>query len=110
MVRQSQEAVELSLKAALRLVGVEFPKEHDVSDALVENSGKFPRWFSDEIPTMARVSKELFQKRIPSMYGEEGRGKGPGELFTRDDASAASADANVVYKLVARLLRSYSKR
>jgi len=30
VVRQSQEAVELSLKAALRLVGVEPPKWHDV--------------------------------------------------------------------------------
>ncbi len=108
-VRQSQEAVELSLKAALRLIGVEFPKEHDVSDVLVQNSGKYPSWFSEKIPSMVRVSKELVQKRIPSMYGEEARGKGPGELFTREDAVAASADASMVYKFVTRLLRLYSK-
>ena len=78
VVRQSQEAVELSLKAALRLVGVEFPKEHDVSDALIQNSTKYPSWFSEGIPSMDRVSKELVQKKIPSMYGEEARGKGPG--------------------------------
>ena len=30
-LRLSQECVELSLKAALRLVGIEYPKVHDVS-------------------------------------------------------------------------------
>jgi len=30
-VRQSQEAVELALKASLRLVGIEPPKWHDVA-------------------------------------------------------------------------------
>jgi HEPN domain-containing protein len=32
-VRSSQECVELSLKAALRAVGVECPRKHDVSRA-----------------------------------------------------------------------------
>ncbi len=109
VVRQSQEAVELSLKAALRLAGVEFPKEHEVSDVLMANSGKFPSWFSEKLPDMARASRELVQKRIPSMYGEEALGKGPEELFTREDASVARADAIMVFKLVVRLLRSWSR-
>ncbi|MEM2746768.1 MAG: HEPN domain-containing protein, partial [Candidatus Caldarchaeum sp.] len=29
-IRSSQEAVELALKAALRLLGIEYPKKHDV--------------------------------------------------------------------------------
>ncbi|MEM3563261.1 MAG: HEPN domain-containing protein [Candidatus Jordarchaeaceae archaeon] len=33
-VRLSQEAVELSLKAVLRLVGIEYPKIHDLSEIL----------------------------------------------------------------------------
>lgn len=31
-VRLSQECVELSLKASLKIVGIEYPKVHDVSD------------------------------------------------------------------------------
>ncbi|MBS7645703.1 HEPN domain-containing protein [Candidatus Bathyarchaeota archaeon] len=47
-VRSSQECVELSLKAALRLVGVEYPKKHDVSRVLLMNKEKFPEWFAVE--------------------------------------------------------------
>jgi len=34
-VRRSQEAVELSLKAVLRFLGIEYPREHDVRDELL---------------------------------------------------------------------------
>jgi len=33
-VRRCQEALELSAKAALRKLGIEYPREHDVGDAL----------------------------------------------------------------------------
>ncbi len=108
-VRQSQEAVELSLKASLRLAGIEFPKVHEVSSVLRENSHKYPGWFAEKIPEMGRVSMELVQKRIPSMYGDDA-GKGPGELFTRQDALEALADARTVYRLVRRLLEQWSRR
>jgi HEPN domain-containing protein len=110
VVRQSQEAVELSLKAALRLVNVDFPKQHEVSDVLLQNVSKYPSWFSKEFPTIARISRELYQKRIPSMYGEESNGKGPSELFSRDDAREASNNAGSVYRLVMKLYRSISKQ
>ncbi|MEM1817663.1 MAG: HEPN domain-containing protein, partial [Nitrososphaerota archaeon] len=45
VVRQSQEAVELSLKACLRIVGVEPPKWHDVGPVLRREREKFPEWF-----------------------------------------------------------------
>ena len=41
-IRQCQEAVELSLGAALRLVGIEPPKVHDVGPTLRRNRDKFP--------------------------------------------------------------------
>ncbi len=109
VVRQSQESVELSLKASLRLAGIEFPKVHEVSGVLRENSHKYPGWFSEKIPEMGQVSMELVQKRIPSMYGDD-VGKGPGELFTRQDASEALADARMVHRLVNRLLANWSRR
>jgi len=33
-VRRAQECVELSLKATLRLLGVEYPRQHEVGDLL----------------------------------------------------------------------------
>ncbi len=41
-IRQCQEAVELLLKAALRLVGIELPKWHDVGPVLVRFQDRFP--------------------------------------------------------------------
>jgi HEPN domain-containing protein len=34
--------VELSLKAALKIVAVEYPKKHDVSDVLIQVRNRFP--------------------------------------------------------------------
>lgn len=36
-LRLSQECVELSLKASLRALGIEYPKVNDVSDILIED-------------------------------------------------------------------------
>jgi HEPN domain-containing protein/predicted nucleotidyltransferase len=76
VVRYSQEAVELSLKACLRMVGVEYPKVHDVGDELKLNSPRFPTWFSRRIEEFAKISTELAMKRAASMYGIEAAGKG----------------------------------
>lgn len=40
-VRRSQECVELSLKAVLRGIAIEYPREHDVSKALEMVKEKF---------------------------------------------------------------------
>ena len=42
VVREAQEAVELALKAALRAVGVEPPKVHDVGPLIVEYRDRLP--------------------------------------------------------------------
>jgi len=44
-IRQCQEAVELALKAALRLIGIEPPKVRDVGPVLMQNREKFPNFF-----------------------------------------------------------------
>ena len=41
-IRQSQEAVELSLKGVLRLTGIEPPKWHDVGPILKKEKTRFP--------------------------------------------------------------------
>ena len=101
VVRYSQECVELSLKAALRFVGIEYPKVHDVGDVLIENAEKFPMWSSDLIQELARISSELALARGPSMYGDEVRGIPPSELFDEDDAKEALRKAKRVYRVCA---------
>jgi len=104
VVRYSQECVELSLKACLRLVGVEYPKVHDVGDILRAESMRFPSWFREEIDRLAEVSRDLAEKRAPSLYGVEVAGKSPEDLFNKDDAVKALEDAEVVHMLAKRLL------
>lgn len=79
-VRLSQECVELSLKAALRLYGVEYPKEHDVGGLLMEVKDRFPTWFSGLAEEFREISARLAAQRGPSMYGDEEEGLAPSQL------------------------------
>ena len=103
-IRQSQEAVELLLKASLRLVGIEPPKWHDVGPVLIEYSGRFPEWFRNEIPQLAAISRWLRREREPSMYGDEELGLPPNKLYTKPYAEKALESANYVYRVVTKLL------
>ena len=62
-VRQCQEAVELLLKAALRYVGVEPPKLHDVGPLLRKERDRFPAWFQERIDEFAYYSRVLRSER-----------------------------------------------
>lgn len=103
-IRQSQEAVELLLKASLRLVGIEPPRWHDVGPVLIEYSGRFPEWFRNEIPQLAAISRWLRREREPSMYGDEELGLPPNRLYTKPYAEKALESANYVYRVVTKLL------
>ena len=109
VIRQCQEAVELLLKAALRLVGVEPPKWHDVGVILRRESGRFPRWLREDIPIMARYSRRLRREREPSMYGDEESGMTPEEMYDKGDAEEALEMASFVRSRVKRLLEEYEE-
>jgi HEPN domain-containing protein len=110
VVRYSQEAVELSLKACLRMAGIEYPKVHDVGDELRFNALKFPAWFSKRIEEFARISAELAIKRAASMYGIEAAGKGPSDLFDKEEAELSIREAKLVYENADRLYNEYKKQ
>ena len=95
-MRYSQELVELSLKASLRMVGVEYPKVHDVGKVLKAERRRFPPSFSDRIERLADVSKELAENRAAAMYGVEAQGKGAGEIFGKEEGEASLAEAREV--------------
>ena len=107
VVRQCQEAVELLLKASLRLVGVEPPKWHDVGPILKREAQRFPEWFQLEIPTLARYSRKLRREREPSMYGDEESGTPPDQLYDRVDAEEALQISEHVLAVVRKLIEAY---
>lgn len=107
MIRQCQEAVELLLKAALRLVGVEPPRWHDVGPVLRRESHRFPGWFRSDVPAMARYSRRLRREREPSMYGDEETGLPPEALYDYEDAKEALEMAKYVHERVRRLVNEY---
>ena len=109
-IRQSQEAVELALKAALRLVGIEPPKWHDVGPVLIQFSDRFPGWFRDAIPELAAVSRWLRREREPAMYGDEELGLPPNRIYTEPYARKALEGARMVYEHVAKLLSETAHR
>lgn len=102
-VRSAQECVEMSLKAALRTVGIEYPKKHDVSAVLLQVRTRFPDWFATE--EFAEVSTELAEKRAPSMYGDDLKMVPASQLFIRGDAQKAAGQAQRIYDACTRLLR-----
>jgi len=104
VVRYSQECVELSLKAALRAVGVEYPKEHDMGRILRAVKERFPEWFRGEVERLSEVSRDLADKRAPSLYGIESLNKAPSDIFDRNDAEKALSDAKYVLNTISKLL------
>ena len=105
-VRLSQECVELSLKAVLKAVGIEYPKIHDVSDILVDVEARFPEWFRAEVGFLRESSKALVKKREISLYGGEEAFLSPEEVISRGDAEDATQRADKTYELCRRLVDS----
>lgn len=107
VIRQSQEAVELALKASLRLVGIEPPKIHDVGPILKQHKSKYPQWFQQIIPELARISRRLRREREPSMYGDEESGVPPSALYDEKDAKDALKKAKYIVNNVKKLLAEH---
>jgi HEPN domain-containing protein len=107
-VRQAQECVELSLKACLRLVGIEPPKWHDVGPIIRRERENFPEWFKEHVERIVSVSRSLRKERELAMYGDEESKISPEELYTRFDAEKTIEDAGFVLEIARRLLREFA--
>lgn len=104
-VRRSQESVELSVKAVLRALSVEFPKEHEVSDVLLSLKIEGPAWFKESIGSVAHIMREITPSRGPAMYGFEKELRPASQLFGKEDAEDALKDATFVHDLCKRFLK-----
>lgn len=103
-IRRSQESFELALRATLRAVGIEYPKEHEVSDALRDNITKFPNWLREKVPYLEAGSAWLSERRGVSMYGDEISGKPASQLFTPNDSQKALGYAQEAVETTMKLL------
>lgn len=99
VVRESQEVVELALKALLRASGVEVPRVHDVAPILHAERERLPRGIAPHLEELADASRQLRRDRELAFYGAEDLT--PGEFYARADADRALAYARRVVELVA---------
>lgn len=103
VVRESQEVVELALKALVRSFGVAVPFSHDLSQTLIDNRARWPPEASRQVDRWAQISKRLRKDRELAFYGSEDLT--PSEFYQRGDAEEALAMAQEVVAGVAPWVR-----
>ena len=102
VVRESQEAVELALKALLRASQIEVPRVHDVSPVLADQGDLLPETIRPHIDRLAEVSRSLRRDRELAFYGSEDLT--PSDFYRRSDAEKARGDARWVVSVVAPVI------
>jgi HEPN domain-containing protein len=107
-IRSAQECAELALKAALKSLGIDYPKRHDVSRVLLEVKDRLPSWFA--VDTIAEENIWLAERREPAMYGSETSDLGPDSLFSREDALTALRYLKHIFNQCKRLISPRSRK
>lgn len=98
VVRESQEVVEICLKALLRRAGVSPPRIHDVSGVLTDNRARLPAAAKRHLDDLVKVSRTLRRDRELAFYGSEDLT--PGQFYRREDAVDAFSGARWVHRVV----------
>ena len=98
VVRESQEIVELALKALLRVSGIDPPRIHDVSEVLLAERERLPVEIHSDLEALAAISRQLRRDRELAFYGAEDLT--PSGFYSRDDAEEARAGARRVLEAV----------
>ncbi|MCY4660176.1 MAG: HEPN domain-containing protein [Acidobacteria bacterium] len=99
VVRESQEVVELALKALLRAAGIDPPRVHDVADVIEAERSRLPPAVSDDdVDLLAAASRDLRRDRELAFYGAEDLT--PSDFYRRTDADSARATARRVVDMV----------
>ncbi len=71
----------------LRRLAIEYPHEHDVSEALEAASERLPDYLRAKVDELKSLVAELARVRGPAFYGYELEGIPAGEIFTTEYAS-----------------------
>lgn len=104
VIRRAQEAVELGLKGALRAVGIEVPKRHDVGGVLRAHRDRLPPELAARIEAIVRYSADLAAKRELAFYGDDEQERPPDEIYSRAEAEEALGWAREVAAAVKTLV------
>lgn len=100
VVRESQEIVELALKALLMHCNIEVPRVHDVSQILNDHQTLLPKGIQKETARLSDISRQMRRDRELSFYGSQDLT--PGEFYKKKDAEKALADASWTVEIVAK--------
>lgn len=101
-VRRTQEALELAVKAVLRRLAIEYPREHDVSEALVTTVAKLPPYLQERITEVKSMVIELARVRGPAFYGYEAEGIPASQAFTAKYATETLGKTRPLVELCVR--------
>ena len=96
-VRRAQEVVELTLKGGLKILGIEYPKVHDIGKIFARSARSRLDIVDEEtLKKIVFISTQLSKDRAPSFYGER--------LYGRKEAEEAYHNAFFVFNKVKELL------
>ncbi len=103
VVREAQELVELAMKAMLRQVGVDPPKQHDVGGLLLDFRDRLGAVAAAEAGRLADISKWLRKERELAFYGDTDFV--PTSEYGPDDGKRAIEDARFVVQVAAQVVK-----
>ena len=104
VVRESQEIVELALKGLLRECGIDPPRVHDVSGALLSEKSRLPATVQEKVDRLAAISRDLRRDRELAFYGAEDLV--PSEFYAEPDATRAREGARFVMAAVSSVVKA----
>ncbi|MHB8947065.1 MAG: HEPN domain-containing protein [Bacillota bacterium] len=103
VIGEAQELVELALKAMLRHIGVDPPKQHDVGELLLDFRDRFPAEVGVQAQRLADISKWLRKERELAFCGDVDFI--PTSEYGPDDGKRAIEDAQFVVHVAAQVVR-----
>jgi HEPN domain-containing protein len=94
VVREAQEVVELALKGLLRMLGLDPPKEHDVSKFMTRERRRLPGVIAEHLREIRQMSKRLRRERELAFYGDDDFV--PSDEYDADDSDEAIQFAEAI--------------
>jgi len=88
----------------LRCFAIEYPREHDVGDALIYIGEKVPDYLKHEISSLRTLLTELARVRGPALYGYEREGIPASDAFSREYASETFGEVSRLINLCVKYL------
>lgn len=102
VIRESQECVELLLKALLRHLGLEVPKIHDVSRILRQHKAQLSEVIVAHLDEIVEISRSLRKERELAFYGTEDWI--PTEEYDANDSTLAIQKVKKIFSWVSQVL------